>query len=184
VAHNTQLPRQRQQGRGQQNGRGRSHQDDAERQRNLVAWGDEVLKRIGLRQKIADANTIEELQRITFDPDSTAVILAINDALHPANGERQQHFDGLTAAALKKILNNRFNDLRKDRQKQLLGGSDPSDSATVNWTEELIFDKQGKIAANVHNILVMLRYHPSWTVQRVQWSDRHQTTTAMGLRAT
>jgi hypothetical protein len=144
--------------RQQRQGTGADANAYAQRQRRLLDWGFQVLERFGLVLAIAAANTIEELQRITFDPDSTEVILAINDALHPAEGERQRHFDGLTTAALKKILKNRFSDLRKDRQKQLLaGGGDPSDSGTVDWTKEVIFDKQGKIIANVHNMVVMLQ---------------------------
>jgi predicted P-loop ATPase len=139
-------------------------QDEADRQKSLLDWGDKVLDQTGVRQAIADATTIEELQRITFDPDSTAVVLAINDALHPPKGQkRQRHFDGLSAAALKKIVRNRLADLKKDRQKQLLGGGgDPSDDATVNWTDEVIFDKSGNIIGNVHNMMVMFRHHPEW----------------------
>jgi predicted P-loop ATPase len=152
------LPRQ-----GQQDGSS-DHANagsDAERQQRLFDWAFEVLQGLGLVQALANAISIEELQRITFDADRTEVILAIRNALRPPDGHRQEHFDGLREGALKKILKNRFNDLKRDREKELLGGGAQS-SSTPDWTAELIFDKQGKITANVANITLMLRHVPAW----------------------
>jgi predicted P-loop ATPase len=125
--------------------------------------GDVALDQLGLADAIGSASSIEELTRITFDADSTEVILIINEAKHPADGNPPaDHFDGLSAAALKKILTNRFKDLTKDRQKQLLGGGAQADESSPDWTEELLFNKEGKILGNVANMTLIFRHHLEW----------------------
>jgi predicted P-loop ATPase len=149
VAHIVRLPRQNE------------ASADAERQHRLHDWSFEVLEELGLVEALANAGSIEKLQRITFDHDSTDVILAINGAKHPADGiPAADHFDGLSKAALKRILKNRFTDLKKDREKELLGGG--GNQSAPDWTEELLFDKQGKIAANVANLILMLSHVSAW----------------------
>ena len=56
-------------------------------------------KALGLDKAVAAARSIEELRRITLDVDSAEIALAIRDALHPASGQRQEHFRGLRKAA-------------------------------------------------------------------------------------
>jgi hypothetical protein len=81
---------------------------DTQRNRRLFDWAAAVLKGLGLDRAVAAAKSIEALRAVTFDTDSAEVALAIRDALHPASGQRQEHFRGLTAGGLKLILKNRF----------------------------------------------------------------------------
>jgi hypothetical protein len=140
----------------------------AERQQRLFDWAMWTLDQLGLIQAVANARTVEELRRIEFNAESTQVILIINDAFHPADGHVASHFDGLTKAALKKILKNRFSDLRKDREKELLRGSDcggqsnQQQSTWYDWTADLIRSDDGKIVGNVANVTLMLLHHPDW----------------------
>ena len=129
---------------------------DTERNRRLFDWAEAVLKALGLDKAIAAARSIEELRRITLDVDSAEIALALRDALHPASGQRQEHFRGLKEGSLKLILKNRFADLKKAREATLRRGK-PSD-----WTDELILDKDGKIVANLANLILILREAPKW----------------------
>ena len=133
---------------------------DAERQDRLFEWAFEVLERLGFVAAIANAATVEDLNRVVFDADATEVMLAIRAALHPADGTPPaRHFHGLKPPMLAKILRNRFNDLKKDRAKELLtGGSQPE----PDWTEDLIFRRDGKIEPNLANLTLMLRHSPAW----------------------
>ena len=65
---------------------------DTERNRRLFDWAEAVLKALGLDKAVAAARSIEELRRITLDVDSAEIALALRDALHPASGQRQEHF--------------------------------------------------------------------------------------------
>jgi predicted P-loop ATPase len=135
---------------------GRQRQQDAaheyaERQQRLFDWAEAVLEHLGLVQAIERAKTIAELHRIELDLDSTTVILAINEA------RRDPHFRGLTQAALKKIIKNRFADLLKDREKKLLGGG-----GNASWVDGLTYNKQGRIEGNLSNFTLLLRHSPEW----------------------
>ena len=88
---------------------------DTELRRRLFEWADAVLQKLGLDRAVRAANSIEELRRVRLDVDSVEVALAIRDALHPTSGRRREHFRGLKEGTLKRILENRFNDLKKDR---------------------------------------------------------------------
>ena len=92
---------------------------DTQRNQRLFDWADGVLKRLGLDKAVAAAKSIEELRRITLDVDSAEIALAIRDALHPASGDRQEHFRGLKEGGLKLILKNRFAELKKTREAVL-----------------------------------------------------------------
>ena len=129
---------------------------DTERNRRLFDWAEAVLKALGLDKAVAAARSIEDLRRITLDVDSAEIALALRDALHPASGQRQEHFRGLKEGSLKLILKNRFADLKKAREATLRRGK-PSD-----WTDELILDKDGKIVANLANLILILREAPKW----------------------
>jgi predicted P-loop ATPase len=132
---------------------------NAERTRRLFEWAATVLEHLGLVKAVTEATTIEELRNITLDVKDAEVSLAIRDALHPATGDRQEHFRGLREGALKHILKNRFADLKRDREKVLRrhAGAKQRD-----WTDELILDKDNKIVPNLANLVLILRKAPKW----------------------
>jgi predicted P-loop ATPase len=130
---------------------------NAERTRRLFEWAVGVLERLGLAGAVAQAASIEELRGITLDIE--AVMLAIRDALHPAIGDRQDHFCGLREGALKKILRNRLDDLKRDREKVLRRRAD---AKRREWTDDLILNKDGKIISNLANLILILRKAPKW----------------------
>jgi predicted P-loop ATPase len=130
---------------------------DDQRNRRLFDWARAVLNRIGLDQAVARAQSIDELRRITLDLEDAQIALAIRDALHPASGERQEHFRGLREGGLKQVLKNQFNDLKKDREKKLRGRAGYED-----WSAQLMLDKGGEIIANLHNLILILREAPKW----------------------
>ena len=129
---------------------------DTQRNQRLFDWADAVLKRLGLDKAMAAARSIEELRSITFNADSAEIALAIRDALHPASGHRQEHFRGLKEGGLKLILKNRFAELKKTREAALRRRKQP------DWTDRLILDKDGKIIANLANLILILREAPKW----------------------
>ena len=129
---------------------------DTERNQQLFNWAEGVLKALGLDKAIAAARSIEELRRLTLDVDSAEIALALRDALHPASGQRQEHFRGLREGSLKAILRNRFTVWKKDREATLRRGKPP------DWTDQLILDKDGKIVANLANAILILREAPKW----------------------
>ena len=129
---------------------------DTQRNQRLFDWADAVLKRLRLDKAVAAARSIEELRSVTFNADSAEVTLAIRDALHPASGHRQEHFRGLKEGGLKLILKNRFAELKKAREAALRRRKQP------DWTDQLILDKDGKIIANLANLILILREAPKW----------------------
>jgi predicted P-loop ATPase len=132
---------------------------NAERTRRLFEWAATVLKDLGLAKAVAQATSIEELRGITLNVEDADVSLAIRDALHPATGDRQEHFRGLREGALKQILKNRLVDLIRDREKILRrhAGAKQRD-----WTDELILNKEGKIVPNLANLILILCKAPKW----------------------
>jgi predicted P-loop ATPase len=131
---------------------------DDERQRNLFEWATRVLTETGVAAAIAKAATILALRNLAFDAETPAIVLAIRDALHPATGSRQDHFTGLREGSLKRILQNRFDDLKRDREKELGSGH----SGHRDWTVDLILKKDGNIAPILANLVLMLRNAPNW----------------------
>ena len=77
---------------------------DAKRQQKLFDWALAVLKRIGIVGELLQAPTIEELRALTLDVKSAEVALAIRDALHPASGPREKHFEGCAKGTLERVL--------------------------------------------------------------------------------
>jgi predicted P-loop ATPase len=131
--------------------------DETGRKRALFAWADAVLKRLGWFDRIARASP-EELHHIIFDPNAAEVVLEIRDALHPASGERDSCFAGLREGGLKRVLQGRFSEAKRDhasRRSQHHGG--PPD-----WTAKIKRDRTGKILPTVANILLFLRNHEAW----------------------
>jgi putative DNA primase/helicase len=129
---------------------------ETQRRRRLFAWADEVLGTLRRDRAVAAARSIEELRRVTFDADCIEVALAIRDALYPASGQRQDHFRGLNAGGLERILVNRFTELKRTREAALRHGKQP------DWTDQLILDKEGKIVGNLANLILILRESPDW----------------------
>ena len=72
------------------------------------------------------------------------MLAAIHDALHPASGEREQHFRGLTEATLKRILQNRFEELLKERRdvltRNMFGQKPPP-----HWSDKLVKTVSGSV---------------------------------------
>ena len=129
---------------------------DTQRNQRLFDWADAVLKGLRLDKAVAAARSTEELRNVTFNADGAEVTLAIRDALHPASGHRQEHFCGLKEGGLKLILKNRFAELKKTREAALRRRKQP------DWTDQLILDKDGKIIANLANLILILREAPKW----------------------
>ena len=129
---------------------------DTERNRRLFDWAEAVLKSLGLDKAVATARSIEELRRIMLDVNSAEIALALRDALHPASGQRQEHFRGLKEGSLKLILKNRFAELKKTREQTLKQGGQPV------WTDELMLDKDGKPVPNLSNLILILEAAPKW----------------------
>ena len=156
---------------------------DTERNRRLFDWAEGLLKALGLDKTIAAARSIEDLRRIALDVDSAEIALALRDALHPASGQRQEHFRGLKEGSLKAILRNRFAEWKKDREATLRRGKAPKS----DWTDQLILDKDGKIRPDSGE----LDFDP-WSgpevagrarLQRVCGPCRHPQAPALGKRA-
>jgi predicted P-loop ATPase len=129
---------------------------ETQRRRRLFSWADAVLKTLGLDRAVAAARSIEELRRVPFDANCSEVDLAIRDALHPASGQRQDHFLGLNAGGLKRILTSRFTELKRTREAALRHGRQQ------DWTDQLILDKEGRIVGNLANLILILRESPYW----------------------
>ncbi len=129
---------------------------ETQRKQRLFDWADAVLNKLGRTMALAAASSIEELRLVTFDAGSAEVTLAIRDALHPASGPRQEHFRGLKEGGLKQILKNRFAELKKTREAALRRRK------PLDWTDQLILDKEGNIVPNLANLILMLREAPKW----------------------
>ena len=141
-------------------------QAETERRWKLFAWADAVLRELALTAKVAQAQSIEDLRKISFDISDVAVEFAIQDALHPAAGPRAEHFTGIKAAALKRLLKKRFNEQKEDREAELLHGrADAASgrrSSPHSWTNDLKLDDNGAIRPIITNLILFLREHPTW----------------------
>jgi predicted P-loop ATPase len=136
-----------------------------QRQRALFAWADALLQQLGLDVEIAQAQTLDALRRIKCDFKDSRIDIAIQDALHPAAGSRAECFLGLREGALKRILQSRFNDLKKDREKELgqgSGGQSQNQSSSPAWAAGLKTDADGGIRPTLNNLILFLRKHPAW----------------------
>jgi hypothetical protein len=130
---------------------------NAERMSRLFKWATTVLEHLGLVRAVTEATTIEELRNITLNLEDAEVSLAIRDALHPATGDRQEHFSGLRERQLEHTLRNHLADLKKDQEKVLR-----TDAKQRDWSDELILDKDGEIMPNLANLILTLRKAPQW----------------------
>jgi hypothetical protein len=132
---------------------------NAERNQQLFDWALAVLKRLGIEQAIRRATSIEGLRRIALNLDGAEIALAIRDALHPASGDRAKHFRGLREGSLKRILRNRFDDLKKDREKEL---KQRRGNQQHHWSDDLETNKNGSITPILANLILILRCNDQW----------------------
>jgi hypothetical protein len=95
---------------------GDSASADAERRRLLAEWAADVLTTIGVAGAIKQAESIAELDTVTFSLNDVQVILAIHDALFPAIDEPAEHFRRFTKKQLGAILRNQFDELKRYRR--------------------------------------------------------------------
>jgi predicted P-loop ATPase len=174
---------------------------ETERKQRLFAWADDVLRELGLADRVARANSLDELRRVTFDADAAEVAIAIREALHPATAKRDDCFAGLRASGLKQILKMRFGEMKKQREAQLRRGRHgEGQQSAPDWTDELKLDNEGGVRPILCNLILFLRHHPKWqgvlaydefTARVVirkrppwdeeapgaQWSDHHESLT-------
>jgi hypothetical protein len=95
---------------------------ETDRKKQLFAWADGMLDALGLVERVSQAGSFEDLRKVVFDTDAVEVQLAIRDALHPAGGSKADHFIGMREGGLKRLLNARFSQLKKQREVELLRG--------------------------------------------------------------
>ena len=140
-------------------------QAETERKKKLFAWADALLHRIGLSVKVAQAQDVSALRKVTIDTDDPEIELAIRDALHPIAEKRAEHFIGMREGMLKRILKARFNEMKKNREAKLLGHTGTAAggrAASYNWTNDLKLDDKGGIRPIITNLILFLRHHPTW----------------------
>ena len=137
---------------------------ETERKNRLFEWADHLLRRLDLAKRIADANSFDELREITFDADAVDVELAIGDSLHPAGGRKADHFVGIKEGTLKRLLKKRFNELKKEREAELLRGpaAGGKKRSNYNWTDDLKLDDKGRVRPLLTNLILFLRKHAKW----------------------
>jgi predicted P-loop ATPase len=132
---------------------------DNDRTRRLFDWALDVLKSLGLDKAVTRATSIAELRAITLDLECAEITLAIRDALYPETGCRLDHFQGLREGGLKRILKNRFIELKSSRETKLRRHTP---TAGHDWTDDLILDKAGKIQPILANLVLILSHAPKW----------------------
>lgn len=136
---------------------------ETERKQRLFEWADRVLQELGLIDMVSQASSFEELRKIVFDLDAFEVTLAIREALHPASGPKADCFIGMQAGSLKRLLKARFNELKRQREVELLRAHGAGGKrSTYNWTDGLKLDDKGGVRAILHNEILFLRHHPQW----------------------
>lgn len=137
---------------------------ETERKNRLFEWADHLLRRLDLAKRITDANSFDELRKITFDADAFDVELAIGDFLHAAGGRKADHFAGMKEGTLKRLLKKRFNELKKEREAELLRGPGAGGKkrSNYNWTDDLKLDDKGGVRPLLTNLILFLRKHAKW----------------------
>jgi predicted P-loop ATPase len=138
---------------------------ETERKRRLFEWADRILATVGLTDKVRNANTLDDLRRITFDDaDVSEIDLAIRDVLHPATGRRHAHFTGMKEGMLKRLLNSRFHELKSQREAELRRGQNAcgTQSSSYSWTDDLKLDDKGAVRPMLSNLMLFLHHHPQW----------------------
>jgi predicted P-loop ATPase len=127
----------------------------------LFAWADGVLRELGLAGRIAHADSLDELRKITFDADAAEVEIAIREALRPASGTKPDFLAGYTTGTLKRILRMRFKKMKEDREEQLRSQGSGQQSGP-DWTDDLKLDDEGAVRPILSNLILFLKHHPKW----------------------
>jgi hypothetical protein len=130
------VARQSGQNTGGQSGQNTGAKTDADFQARRFKWAADVLAKLGLTARITAAKTRRELDAIVFDDKSADVEIEIIAVLHAET--RPPHFVGLSAKALKHILRNRFDDLRKYWKPPQSAAPDPHSPPVLNLVLRLI----------------------------------------------
>jgi hypothetical protein len=133
---------------------------ETERKQQLYDWAVDVLIKAGLADQIMGAADLKALNKIIFDPDNLDIALAIRDALHPVSGKKADFLTGLHEGTLKRIMKNRFDEMKKIRADDLRnsGGS----AASSNWMRRVKYDKNGNVRPILFNLSLYLRHHQNW----------------------
>jgi predicted P-loop ATPase len=134
---------------------------ETDRKRRLFARADLVLQQLGFADRVAQADSVDELRKVTFDANTIEVALAIRDALHPADGKREEYFVGLSDAGLKRLLKTRFVELKRGREQALRGGANGRRAAR-DWSDDVVLDDAGGVRPLLANLILFLREHPKW----------------------
>jgi predicted P-loop ATPase len=139
-------------------------QAETERKRQLFAWADALLQQLGLAAKVAQAQSVDELRKVTLDLEDPELEIAIHDALHPVAGARAKHFTGTSAGMLKRLLKRAFKNMRDNREAELLGrtGTTGGSSSSTSWTNDLKLDAELGIRPLLTNLILFLREHHVW----------------------
>ena len=135
---------------------------ETDRKRRLFAWADLVLQQLGFADRVEQADSVDELRKVTFDADTIEVALAIREALHPANGPKDDCFAGLKDGGLKRLLKKRFEEMKKQREQELRNGATGSRQTTHDWTDDLKLDDKGGVRPLLTNLILFLCEHPKW----------------------
>jgi hypothetical protein len=138
--------------------------EETERKSRLFAWADRKLLELGYVDRIKQASTLEQLRKVVFDPDAADVALVIREALHPTSGVKADFLEGLRAGTLKRILKNRFDEMKDEREAELQrpGGGKQSKKSTYNWVNDLKLDKKGSVRPILTNLILFLTHHAEW----------------------
>jgi predicted P-loop ATPase len=141
-------------------------QAETESKLKLFAWADALLRQLGLTARVALAQSVSDLRKITLNVDDVVEIdIAIRDALHPVTGKRADHFTGLREGALKRLLKMRFNEMKKSREVDLLRGSAGASGgsrSSYNWAKDIKWDDKGNVRPILSNLILYLREHSTW----------------------
>jgi hypothetical protein len=102
----------------------KAHADaETEDKRALFAWADELLKEIGIAQKVAEAKSVDDVRKVNFDAEDVDIVMAVRSALHPRSGKRARHFEHMKVDTLKRVLRMRFEEMVHYREMELKRGT-------------------------------------------------------------
>jgi hypothetical protein len=135
---------------------------ETERKNDLFAWLDHLLDEVGLAARIAQAE-LRDLRAIVLDVEAAEIVLAIREALHPADGKPAEIFKELSAKSLKRLLASRFAKMKREREAELLAGHgaaprpDPGDEEAPKNPADLVCTALGTyVELTVHQFVASL----------------------------
>jgi predicted P-loop ATPase len=137
------------------------------RQKVLFRWCHALLKRLGLTAQITQAQTVDDLRKVKLDFNDGRIDIAVRKVLHPIAGSPTKYFVGFKEGGLKRILRSRFEDLKKDRAKEIARGAGTTSNQSQNqssaaWAAGLKTDADGGVRPTLNNLILFLRKHPVW----------------------